>query len=159
MHFHYSGWMELDLNPVLAAHNGITGVWVSCCIMDQITCSSSLLRRLTLLRLLPAWKEWHSHPWMASRITSIGHGRSEIQRDWVHHHVLCGIINLGCSRVGYRKVSAALPRPFVCWTSFSHTDPREAVGFCASLVGAPGQPFDGVYPATATGGVSAFILP
>jgi glucan 1,3-beta-glucosidase len=32
-------------------------------------------------------------------------------------------------------------------------DPREAVGYCAGILGAS-QPFDGVYPSTATGGVS-----
>jgi len=35
------------------------------------------------------------------------------------------------------------------------TDPREATGFCANLLGTS-QPFDGTYPSTATGGVSSF---
>lgn len=35
------------------------------------------------------------------------------------------------------------------------TDPREATGHCASVLGSS-QIFDGTYPATATGGVSLF---
>lgn len=33
------------------------------------------------------------------------------------------------------------------------TDPREAIGHCASVLGSS-SPFDGGYPSTATGGVS-----
>lgn len=37
--------------------------------------------------------------------------------------------------------------------SFRIVDPREATGFCTSLLQSS-QPFDGIYPSTATGGVS-----
>lgn len=101
----------------------------------------------------------HSHPWMLSKISSFGHGRLEIQPYLAHPHVPCGTTNLGCSKDGYPKVCFL----FFCFSDFyfflhvRNTDPREASGYCAPILGTT-LLFNGNYPSTATGGVSQLDL-